>query len=123
MLDTIYTDNEDQEIGISIVKKAVEEPIRQILLNAGLEPSVIINEIKKHHTNSEDETDAYGYNARIDEYGDMIQEGVVDPTKVTRVALQNAASVAGLLITTEATITNIDEPKIQPNPDEGQMMY
>ena len=124
MLDRIYTDNDDQETGVSIIKKAVEEPIKQILLNAGLEPSVIINEIKKHHLESEEETDAFGYNARIEKYQDLIEAGVVDPTKVARVALQNAASVAGLLITTEATITtNDDVDKGNNNQNNGQMMF
>lgn len=124
MMERVYTDNEDQDTGVSIVRKAVEEPIRQILLNAGLEASVIINEIKKHHQTSDEETDAYGFNARTEQFQDLLEAGVVDPTKVARVALQNAASVAGLLITTEATISqNDDDTDKQNHHDNGQMMY
>jgi chaperonin GroEL len=123
LMDRVYTDNEDQDTGVSIVRKAVEEPIKQILLNAGLEASVIINEIKKHHESSDDETDAYGYNARTEVFQDLLEAGVVDPTKVARVALQNAASVAGLLITTEATITQNDDDTDKPNPMNQEMMY
>ena len=124
MMESVYTDNEDQETGVAIIKKAIEEPIKQILLNAGLEPSVIINEIKKHHLESEEETDAFGYNARFEKFQDLLEAGVVDPTKVARVALQNAASVAGLLITTEATITaNDDDDKGNNNQQNGQMMF
>jgi chaperonin GroEL len=123
MLDRIYTDNDDQEIGVSIVRKAVEEPIRQILSNCGLEPSVIVNKIKEHHA-SDSEENGYGYNARIDEYCDLYDSGVIDPTKVTRVALQNAASVAGLLLTTEATITKIPDKNNTPQQGIGEeMMY
>ena len=123
MLDRIYTDNDDQEIGVSIVKKAVEEPIRQILSNCGLEPSVIVNKIKEHHASDSDEN-GYGYNARTDAYCDLYISGVIDPTKVTRVALQNAASVAGLLLTTEATITQIPDKNNTSQQGIGEeMMY
>jgi chaperonin GroEL len=121
-LDRIYTDNDDQEIGVSIVKRAVEEPIRQILTNCGIEPSVIVNKIKEHHS-LESEQSGYGFNARTEVYEDLIESGVVDPTKVSRVALQNAASVAGLLITTEATITNIDDESKNQQPIQQDMMY
>jgi chaperonin GroEL len=121
-LDRIYTDNDDQEIGVSIVKKAIEEPIRQILTNCGIEPSVIVNKIKEHHS-LESEQSGYGFNARTEVYEDLIESGVVDPTKVSRVALQNAASVAGLLITTEATITNIDDESKNQQPIQQDMMY
>ena len=122
-METIHTDNDDQEIGISIVRKAVEEPIRQILANAGLEPSVIINKIREYHSEKDDgDNDGYGFNARTEEYEDLLEKGVVDPTKVSRVALQNAASVAGLLITTEATITSIDDPG-KPVDNGPEMMY
>jgi chaperonin GroEL len=96
-------DNADQDVGISIARRAMEEPLRQICANAGDEPSVILNKIeesKKHQ---------FGYNAATGEYGDMLEMGILDPTKVTRSALQNAASVAGLIITTEAMIA--DMPK------------
>jgi chaperonin GroEL len=101
-------DNHDQDIGINITRRALEEPIRQIVANAGAEASVVTNNVEAGEGN-------YGYNAATGEYGDMIEMGILDPTKVSRSALQNAASVAGLLITTEAMIA--DKPK-----DEGPAM-
>lgn len=101
-LESIVTDNADQITGIKIIKRAVEEPIRQIVANAGLEASVVCNKVKEN-------TDAYGFNAATEEYCDLFKAGVIDPTKVTRVALENAASVAGLLLTTEAAI--YDKPQ------------
>ena len=103
-LDNVDTDHEDQKIGIAIVRRALEEPLRQIVENAGLEGSVIVQKVK-------DGTGAFGFNARTEEYGDLIEMGVVDPTKVTRTALENAASVAGLLLTTEAVISDKPEPE------------
>ena len=103
-LDNVETDHEDQKIGIAIVRRALEEPLRQIVENAGLEGSVIVQKVK-------DGQGAYGFNARSEEYGDLIEMGVVDPTKVTRTALENAASVAGLLLTTEAVISDKPEPE------------
>ncbi len=97
--------NHDQDIGIQIACRAMEEPLRQIVSNAGDEPSVVINKVKEGSGN-------YGYNAATGEYGDMIEMGILDPTKVTRSALQNAASVAGLMITTEAMVAEI--PKAEP---------
>ena len=94
----------DQKTGVQIVLKALEEPIRQIALNAGVEGSVIVDTIKKSGKVG------YGYNALTDEYMDMISNGVVDPTKVTRSALQNAASVAAMVLTTESLVTDIKEP-------------
>lgn len=93
-------DNADQDIGIKIVLRAMEQPLREIVANAGLEPSVILNKVKEFSGN-------YGFNAQVGEYGDMIKMGILDPTKVVRVALQNAASIAGLMITTEAMIADI----------------
>jgi chaperonin GroEL len=98
--------NTDQDTGISIAMRSMEEPLRQIVANAGGEPSVVLNRIVENQGN-------YGYNAATDEYGDMIQMGILDPTKVTRCALQNAASVAGLIITTEAMVAEL------PKKDEG----
>jgi chaperonin GroEL len=83
---------------------------------------VIVNKIKEHHS-LESEQSGYGFNARTEVYEDLIESGVVDPTKVSRVALQNAASVAGLLITTEATITNIDDESKNQQPIQQDMMY
>jgi chaperonin GroEL len=97
----------DENTGVQIIKKALEAPIRTILSNAGLEPSVIINEITKNVK----EVKNYGYNARTNEYVNMIEAGVIDPAKVTRVALENAASIAGMLLTTECVIADKPEPK------------
>jgi len=101
-LDGLNTINEDQRTGVQIIRRAVEEPIRQIVTNGGLEASVIVNKIKEGKG-------AFGFNAGTEEFGDMFEMGVIDPTKVSRVALENAASVASLLLTTEATI--VDKPE------------
>jgi len=93
-------DNHDQDVGIAIAKRAMEEPLRQIVSNAGEEASVILNKVAEGKGN-------FGYNAGTDVFGDMIEMGILDPTKVTRSALQNAASVSGLLITTECMITDV----------------
>ncbi len=98
-LSTLKGDNSDQDVGIDIARRAMEEPLRQIVANAGGEGSVVVNEVAKGEGN-------YGYNASNDTYGDMIDMGILDPTKVTRTALQSAASIAGLMITTEAMITD-----------------
>ncbi len=96
-------DNEDETTGIRIVAKAIEEPMRQIAKNAGVDGSVIIQKIRENNGD-------FGYNARTDEYVNMFEAGVIDPTKVTRVALENAASVAGMFLTTECSIVDIPEP-------------
>ncbi|WP_343126557.1 chaperonin GroEL [Buchnera aphidicola] len=93
-------ENEDQNVGIRVALRAMEAPLRQIVANSGEEPSVVTNNVKDGHGN-------YGYNAATDEYGDMISFGILDPTKVTRSALQYAASVAGLMITTECMVTDL----------------
>src|SRR6202167_811497 len=93
----------DEAIGVNIVKRALEEPLRQIVLNAGLEGAVVVGRIRE----SKDEN--FGYNADTDEYADLIKVGVIDPAKVTRLALQNAASIAGLMLTTEALVADIKE--------------
>ena len=97
-------DNEEQTAGIKIVLRAMEEPMRQIVGNAGLEPSVVVNAVANGEGN-------YGFNAQTSEYGDMVAMGVLDPTKVTRTALQNAASVASLILTTDCMIGDIPEDK------------
>lgn len=97
--------NGDETTGISIVKRAIEEPLRQIVANAGLEGAVIVQKVKEG-------TGDYGYNARIEDYENLFASGVIDPTKVTRVALENAASIAGMFLTTECVI--VDEPKDEP---------
>lgn len=109
-------DNHDQQIGVDILKRAIEEPLRQIVANAGEEASVIVNRVREAEGNE-------GYNAASGEFGDMISMGILDPTKVTRSALQNAASVAGLLLTTEAMVAEIpkEEPAAPGAPDMGGM--
>ncbi|MGU9957523.1 MAG: chaperonin GroEL [Arenicellales bacterium WSBS_2016_MAG_OTU3] len=108
-------DNPDQDMGVKIVLRSLEEPLRQIVSNAGEDASVILNAVRAGSGN-------YGYNAGSGEYGDMIAMGILDPTKVTRTALQNAASIAGLMITTEAMIAEIPEDKpAAPMPDMGGM--
>ncbi len=109
-------DNDDQNVGISILKRAIEEPLRQIVNNAGEDASVVLNEVMKGKGN-------YGYNAATGEYGDMIEAGILDPTKVTRYALQNAVSVAGLLLTTEAMVADApqDDAGGPAMPDMGGM--
>ncbi len=94
----------DELVGVNIVRRALEEPLRQIVNNAGLEGSVVVERVKK-------EKKFIGFNADTEEYVDMFEAGIIDPTKVSRSALQNAASVAGLLLTTEALITEIPERK------------
>jgi chaperonin GroEL len=112
-IEGLKGDNHDQNIGVDIARRALEEPIRQIATNAGAEASVVTNNVEAGEG-------TYGYNAATGEYGDMIEMGILDPTKVSRSALQNAASVAGLLITTEAMIA--DAPKDEPAmPDMGGM--
>ncbi|MDH5361655.1 MAG: chaperonin GroEL, partial [Gammaproteobacteria bacterium] len=95
-------DNHEQDVGIAIACRAMEEPLRQIVSNAGDEPSVVVNKVSEGSGNM-------GYNAASGEYGDMIEMGILDPAKVTRSALQNASSVAGLMITTEAMIAEIPQ--------------
>jgi len=103
--------NEDEAIGVSIVRRAVEAPLRALALNAGVEGSVIVDQVKKSKGNE-------GYNVATGEFVDLVKAGIVDPKKVTRSALQNAASIAGLLLTTEAVITDLPE-KEKPAPGGG----
>ncbi len=106
----------DEAIGADIIKRALEAPIRQIAENAGIEGAIVVNEVKSN------KSDSYGFNAAKEEYEDLIKAGIIDPTKVTRSALQNAASVAGLMLTTEATIIEIPEKENAPAvPDMGGM--
>jgi len=113
-LEDLKGENEDQTTGVEIVKRAIEEPLRQIVANAGKEGAVIVQKVKEGK-------DAYGYNARIDEYQDFFESGVIDPAKVTRVALENAASIAGMFLTTECVLVEEkeDEPAPMPNPGMG----
>ena len=112
-LGELTGDNHDQDVGIKLLRRAMEEPLRQISTNAGDEASVILNEVAAGKGN-------FGYNAATGEYGDMIEMGILDPTKVTRTALQNAGSVAGLMLTTEAMIADApQEAGAAPMPDMG----
>ena len=106
--------NDDETTGIHIVARAIEEPLRQIAANAGVEGSVIINKIREGNGD-------FGYNARTDEYVNMFEAGVIDPTKVSRVALENAASVAGMFLTTECAIVDLPEPAVPAMPAGGGM--
>jgi chaperonin GroEL len=108
-LDKLKGDNPDQEAGIKIVRRALEEPLRQIVANAGEEPSVVMNKVADGKGN-------FGFNAQTETYGDLVEMGVVDPTKVSRTALQNAASVAGLLLTTDAAVAELVEEKESASP-------
>ena len=103
-LEKLATDNEDETTGVAIVKRALEEPLRQIVANAGLEGSIIVQKVREGK-------DDFGYNARTDKYENLYAAGVIDPTKVARVALENAASIAGMLLTTECVLAEIKEEK------------
>ena len=115
-LDKLVGDNEDQNTGIHIVKRAIEEPLRQIVANAGLEGSVIVQKVKEGKGD-------YGFNARNNQYENLYNSGVIDPKKVARVAIENAASIAGMFLTTECVIADIKEESSAPvmNPGMGGM--
>jgi len=111
-LDGLEGDNDDQNVGIKIMRRALEEPLRQIVANAGADASVVLNKVAAGKGD-------YGYDASVGEYGELVGKGIIDPTKVTRLALQNAVSVAGLLLTTEAMVTEKpkkEEPSPMPAP-------
>ena len=117
-LNKVKGDNEDEQTGIEIVRRAIEEPLRQIVSNAGKEGAVIVDKVRAGKGD-------FGYNARLDEYQNLKQHGVVDPAKVARVALENAASIAGMFLTTECVITDKKEENpapVMPNPGMGGMM-
>lgn len=117
-LDSIKLEHQEQRVGVDIIRKALESPIRQILINAGIDPSVIVNKI------TENKDLNFGFDAQKNEYVDMLKAGIIDPVKVVRSALQNAASVSGLLITTEAMIVEKEEPKANagsPHMDPSMM--
>jgi chaperonin GroEL len=103
-IDALKFDNADQKTGAAIIRRAIEEPLRQIVQNAGLEGSVVVNKVKEGK-------DGFGYNAKTDTYEDLIKAGVIDPAKVTRTALKNAASIASMILTTDCVITEKKEPK------------
>ena len=105
---------DDQKFGVKIVQKALEEPLRQIAVNAGLEGGIVVEKVKDLKSNM-------GFNASTEEYEDLLKAGIIDPTKVTRSALQNAASVAGLMLTTEVMVAEIPEEKPHGMPGGGGM--
>ncbi len=113
-LDDLKVDREDEQIGVSILRRALEEPIRQIVENAGVEGSIVVEKVRQSKDPS------FGYNAQTDVYEDLVKAGVMDPTKVVRTALQNAASIAGMLLTTEAVVVDLPEDdKAPPMPGGG----
>ena len=103
-LEAVKTDNFDEKTGVSIVRRALEEPLRQIVNNAGLEASIIVQKVREGKAD-------YGFNARTEVYENLLAAGVIDPTKVSRVALENAASIASMFLTTECVIADKPEPK------------
>jgi chaperonin GroEL len=113
-LDELKGDNADQDTGIAIVRRAVEEPLRQIVANAGGEGSVVVQRVREGKGD-------FGYNALTDVFENLYKAGVIDPTKVTRVALENAASIAGMLLTTEAVVSDIEEDSPSMPPMGGGM--
>ncbi|MFO7574484.1 MAG: chaperonin GroEL [Bacteroidales bacterium] len=112
VLEKLKGDNEDQTTGVEIVKRAIEEPLRQIVVNSGREGSIVVQRVREGK-------DDFGYNAQSDKYENLYESGVIDPAKVTRIALQNAASIAGMFLTTEAVVC--DEPKDEPAMPAGGM--
>jgi chaperonin GroEL len=117
VLENLKVKNSDQKVGVEIVRKAISAPARQIALNAGEDGSVIVGKIL------EKETYGYGFDAQAGEYVNMMSKGIIDPTKVVRAALQGAASIAGLLITTEAMVAEAPQKKAQAAPAGGNMDY
>jgi chaperonin GroEL len=105
VLDSLKGDDDDETVGINIVRRALEEPLRQIAGNAGMEGAVVVGKVR------EGGKDSYGFNAATEKYEDLVAAGVIDPAKVTRTALQNAASIAGLMLTTEAMIADAPDDK------------
>ena len=116
-LDNVKIGEEDEKIGVNIVRRALEEPLRQLTANAGVDGSVVVQRVKAEKKN-------VGYDVNTDKFVDMLEAGIIDPTKVTRYALQNAASIASLLLTTEALVTDIPEkekPGMPSMPPGGGM--
>ncbi|MBZ0242627.1 MAG: chaperonin GroEL, partial [Bacteroidales bacterium] len=106
-LNNFKGDNDDETTGIAIIRRALEEPLRQIVENAGMEGSVVANRVKEGK-------DDFGFNARTDVYENLMDAGVIDPTKVARIALENAASIAGMLLTTECVLVEHKDPNAGP---------
>jgi chaperonin GroEL len=112
-IEKLKSDNPDVQAGINIVLKAIESPIRQIVENAGVEGSIVVSKVL------ESKSDSFGFDAQNETYTDLVQAGIIDPTKVVRTALQDAASVAGLLITTEAMVAEHPKKETPPMPGGG----
>jgi chaperonin GroEL len=108
---------EDEQIGVDIVRRACEEPLRQIVGNAGEEGAIVVGKIRESKDNN------FGYNAQTGKFEDLVKAGVIDPTKVTRTALQNAASIAALMLTTEALVSDLPEDKKAPAAGDHGMPY
>lgn len=108
--DVVKDGDSDEQIGVSIVKRALEEPLRQIVQNAGKEGAVVVERVRA------EKNESFGFNAQTEEFEDLVKSGVIDPAKVTRTALQNAASIAGLMLTTEAMVSEIPEEDKAPMP-------
>jgi chaperonin GroEL len=106
-ISTLHGGNSEQDAGIKIVLRALEEPLRQIVTNAGGEPSVVLNKVLEGNG-------SFGYNATTEEYGDLLEMGILDPTKVTRSALQNAASISSLILTTDAMVAELTKDEEKP---------
>ncbi len=117
VLDKFVLDDHDEQVGVKIVRRALEEPMRIIAANAGVEGSIVVEKVRTNKSKT------FGYNAQTDDYENLVEAGVIDPTKVTRTALQNAASVAGLLLTTECVVVEkpVDEAAAPPMPGGGGM--
>src|SRR6476646_736385 len=115
LLKKVRTQNDDQKTGVEIVRKAISWPARQIAINAGEDGSIVVGKIL------EKDTYAFGYDAQTGEYGNLVSKGIIDPTKVVRTALQGAASVAGLLITTEAMVAEMPKKETAPAMPGGGM--
>ena len=118
-LDSLKLADDDEQIGVQIVRRALEEPLRQIVNNAGHEGSIVVEKVRAEKNVN------FGFNAETEEYTDLVKAGVIDPTKVTRTALQNAASIASLLLTTEAVVAELPEEKKKGAPPMpgGEMDY
>ena len=114
-LHALSGQNEDQTAGVAIVRKAIQSPIRQIVENSGVEASIVVGRLLEQKSNT------FGFDAQTESYVDLVEEGIVDPTKVVRTALQNAASVAGLLITTEAMVAERPKADSAPGMPAGGM--
>ena len=111
-LDKVNSDNQDEKTGVGIIARAIEEPLRQIAENAGNEGSVVVSKVLEGK-------DDFGFNAKTEEYVNMHKAGIIDPTKVTRIALENAASVAGMILTTECALVDIKEENPPAMPPMG----